>query len=38
MLNDKIILFMCQALTPIKENIENDREEIQSIKSNINST
>ena len=36
-LNDKIILFMCQALTPIKESIESDREEIQSIKSNINS-
>jgi len=36
-LNDKIILFMSQELTPIKESIENNKEDIQDIKNSINS-
>lgn len=36
-LNDKIISFMSQELTPIKESIENNKGEIQSIKDDINS-
>lgn len=36
-LNDKIILFMSQELTPIKESIENNKEDIQDIKNSITS-
>lgn len=36
-LNDKIILFMSQELTPIKETIENNKEDMQEIKKEINS-
>lgn len=35
-LNDKIILFMSQELTPIKESIENNKEGLSSIKDEIN--
>lgn len=35
-LNDKIILFMSQELTPIKESIKNNKEELSSIKDEIN--
>ena len=35
-LNDKIILFMSQELTPIKESIENNKKEFSSIKDEIN--
>ena len=34
-LNDKIILFMSQELTPIKKSIENNKEDIQEIKNDI---
>ena len=36
-LNDKIISFMAQELTPIKKSIENNKEDIQDIKSELNS-
>lgn len=36
-LNDKIILFMSQELTPIKKSIENNKEDIQDIKNDIQS-
>lgn len=36
-LNDKIISFMSQELTPIKQSIENNKEDMQEIKKNINS-
>lgn len=35
-LNDKIISFMSQELTPIKESIENNKNDIQDIKDEIN--
>lgn len=34
-LNDKIILFMTQELTPIKKTIENNQNDIQEIKNDI---
>lgn len=34
-LNDKIILFMSQELTPIKKSIENNKEDAQDIKNDI---
>lgn len=34
-LNDKIILFMSQELTPIKESIENNKNDIDSVKEEI---
>ena len=36
-LNDKIISFMSQELTPIKESIEKNKEDIQDIKEDISS-
>ena len=36
-LNEKIISFMSQELTPIKESIENNKKEIQGIKDEIGS-
>lgn len=36
-LNEKIITFMAQELTPIKESIENNKEDIQDIKDTITS-
>ena len=36
-LNDKIILFMTQELTPIKKSIENNKDDIQEIKNEISS-
>lgn len=36
-LNDKIISFMSQELTPIKQSIENNKEDMQEIKKDINS-
>lgn len=36
-LNDKIISFMSQELTPIKTSIENHKEDMQEIKEEINS-